>query len=225
MYSAFSSKRKEVNPTSAYNNDDHPVIEPWRSDSVGSPEETIRRAPEETTLQAKPSKKSQFTTENLNNLPKQRPVSNADFYNKPFTFTKTQKDVLNLVASPFTTRIRDYDMPDGPKVPTNLKTYDGMSYPDDHLTIFMETMDVHKLPEPAWCHFFHISLSGDARFWYENLLPGSINNFHELRDRFRANFLQQRRFQKTQAEILRIRQRSVESLKDYLGRFGKKHYT
>ncbi|GKA06299.1 reverse transcriptase domain-containing protein [Tanacetum coccineum] len=161
MYSTFSSKRKEVNPTSAYNNDDHPVIEPWRSDSEGSPEETIRQAPEETTLQAKPN---------------------------------------------------------GPKVPTNLKTYDGMSYPDDHLTIFMETMDVHKLPEPAWCHFFHISLSGDARFWYDNLLPGSINSFHELRDRFRANFLQQRRFQKTQAEILGIRQRSDESLKDYLGR-------
>ncbi|GJZ66820.1 hypothetical protein Tco_0630060 [Tanacetum coccineum] len=31
MYSAFSSKRKEVNPTSAYNNDDHPVIELWRN--------------------------------------------------------------------------------------------------------------------------------------------------------------------------------------------------
>ncbi|GJX97851.1 hypothetical protein Tco_0353649 [Tanacetum coccineum] len=37
---------------------------------------------------------------------------------------------------------------DGLKVPANLKTYDGMSYPDDHLTVFMGTMDVHKLPEP-----------------------------------------------------------------------------
>ncbi|GKD85149.1 hypothetical protein Tco_1356303 [Tanacetum coccineum] len=116
MYSAFSSKRKEVNPTSAYNNDDHPVIEPWRSDSEGSPEEAIRRAPEETTLQVKPS------------------------------------------------RIRDYDMPDGLKVPTNLKTYDIMSDPDDHLTVFMGAMDVHKLPKPAWCRLFHITLSGAARF-------------------------------------------------------------
>ncbi|GJS66228.1 hypothetical protein Tco_0680792 [Tanacetum coccineum] len=30
MYSTFSSKRKEMNPASAYNNNDHPVIEPWR---------------------------------------------------------------------------------------------------------------------------------------------------------------------------------------------------
>nr|GEX29993.1 hypothetical protein [Tanacetum cinerariifolium] len=63
------------------------------------------------------------------------------------------------------TQIRDYDMLDGLKVPTNLNTYDGMSDPDDHLIIFMGTMDVHMLPEPAWCRFFHITLCGAARFW------------------------------------------------------------
>nr|GEX87535.1 hypothetical protein [Tanacetum cinerariifolium] len=153
-------------------------------DSEGSHEEAIRRAPEEATFQAKPSKKSRFAIENIEDLPKQGPASNADFYNKPFTFTETQKNVRYLVASPFIARIRDYDMPDGLKVPTNLKTY-------------------------------------DARFWYDNLLSGSINCFHELRDKFRANFLQQRRFQKTQAKILGSRQKTEESLKDYLARFRK----
>ncbi|GKC81912.1 hypothetical protein Tco_1137629 [Tanacetum coccineum] len=61
-------------------------------------------------------------------------------------------------------RIRDYDMPNGLKGPTNVKTYDGTFDPDDHLTIFMGAMDVHKLPEPAWCRFFHINLCGAARF-------------------------------------------------------------
>ncbi|PWA71117.1 retrotransposon gag domain-containing protein [Artemisia annua] len=60
-----------------------------------------------------------------------------------------------------------------------------------------------------------------ARFWYDNLTPGCINSFHELRDKFRANFLQQRRFQKIQEEILGIRQCSDESLRDYLQRFGR----
>ncbi|GKB58040.1 gag protein, partial [Tanacetum coccineum] len=60
-----------------------------------------------------------------------------------------------------------------------------------------------------------------GRFWYDNLVPGSIDGFHQLRTKFRANFLQQRRFQKTQVETLGIRQRSEESLKDYLARFGK----
>lgn len=124
----------------------------------------------------------------------------------------------DLVTLPFTARIRDYDMPDGLKVPTNLKTYDSTTEPDDHLTIFMGTMDVHKLSEPAWCRFSHITLCRAARFWYDNLSLGSINSFHELRDKFRVNFLQHRRFQKTQAEILGIRQRSDESLRDCLGR-------
>ncbi|GKD06757.1 hypothetical protein Tco_1181731, partial [Tanacetum coccineum] len=98
MYSAFSSKRKELNPTSAYNNDDHPVVEPWR------------------------------------------PTGNADFYNKSFTLTETQENVRNLVASPFTTRIRDYDMPDGLKVPTNIKTYDDESLRDYFVRFGKETL-------------------------------------------------------------------------------------
>nr|GFB56993.1 hypothetical protein [Tanacetum cinerariifolium]GFC04720.1 hypothetical protein [Tanacetum cinerariifolium] len=141
MYSTFSLKRKEMNPASTYNNDGHHVIEPCQSDLEGSHEEAIRRAPKEATLQAKPSKKSWFGIKNIKDLPKQGPVNNADFYNKPFTFTETQKNVPNLVASPFTARIRDYDMPDGVKVPTNLKTYDGMKDPNDHLTVFMGAMD------------------------------------------------------------------------------------
>ncbi|GJR42504.1 reverse transcriptase domain-containing protein [Tanacetum coccineum] len=132
---------------------------------------TRRRDPTSTqknTLQAKPSKKSRFAIKNVEDLPKQIPVGNADFYNKPFTFIEMQDNIRNLVASPFTARIRDYNMPDGLKVPINLKIYDGMSDPDDHLTVFMGTMDVHKLPELAWCHFFHITLSGAARFKGKN---------------------------------------------------------
>ncbi|GKE24968.1 hypothetical protein Tco_1436480 [Tanacetum coccineum] len=41
MYSAFSSKRKEVNPTSIIEKDDHPILEPCQSDSGGQPEEAI----------------------------------------------------------------------------------------------------------------------------------------------------------------------------------------
>ncbi|GJU96165.1 hypothetical protein Tco_1320921 [Tanacetum coccineum] len=113
MYLSFLSKRKEVNPTSIIKNDDHPILEPWQSDSGGQPEEVIQQIPKDATL--------------------------AD-------------------------RIRDYDMPNGLKGPTNVKTYDGTFDPDDHLTIFMGAMDVHKLPEPAWCRFFHINLCGAARF-------------------------------------------------------------
>ncbi|PWA48159.1 retrotransposon gag domain-containing protein [Artemisia annua] len=85
----------------------------------------------------------------------------------------------------------DYDMPDGLKVPTNLKTYDGTIDLDDHLTIFMGTMDVRTCMVSLLSHH-----------------PKRSNK--------------QRRFQKTGAEILGIRQCSDESLRDYFGlRLGR----
>ncbi|GJX52540.1 hypothetical protein Tco_0280909 [Tanacetum coccineum] len=166
--------QKEVNPTSIIENDDHPILEPWHSDSGGQPEEAIQQTPRDATLADKPTKKNRVATENLFRPSKHKHGNNAAFYKKPFTFVETEKDIRDLVASPFTARIRDYDMPDGLKVPTNLKTYDGTSDPDDHLTIFMGTMDVHKLPEPAWCRFFHITLCGAARLWsvHQQIAPG-----------------------------------------------------
>ncbi|GJW56772.1 gag protein, partial [Tanacetum coccineum] len=60
-----------------------------------------------------------------------------------------------------------------------------------------------------------------ARFWYDNLAPGRIDGFHQLRDKFKANFLQQSRFPKTQTQILGIQKQPEESLKDYVARFSK----
>ncbi|PWA92900.1 gag protein [Artemisia annua] len=201
MYKAFTRKLKDVPTPPAFTNADPPIIEPWNSDSDD--------------VQQGKAKENPFVESDNGDPSKSRDAVRAT------PLTNTDRDARDLVASSFTKRIRDYDMPDDIKVTTNLRAYDGTTDPDDHLTVFMGTMDVHKLPEPAWCRFFHITLSGAARFWYDNLTPGSINGFHQLRDKFRANFLQQRRFQKTQAEILGIRQRPDESLKDYVARFSK----
>ncbi|GJU04938.1 hypothetical protein Tco_1121368 [Tanacetum coccineum] len=71
---------------------------------------------------------------------------------------------------------------DGLKVPANLKAYDGMSDPDDHLTVFMGTMDIHKLLKPVWCRFFPITLCGATRFWAED-----ANNENRLREPRQGN--------------------------------------
>ncbi|GJZ47316.1 hypothetical protein Tco_0601148, partial [Tanacetum coccineum] len=126
-------------------------------------------------------------------------VQNYDRMNAMYkAFTKKLKDGLHQpmcanteppVIEPWNSDSDDvhpnYDMPDGIKVLTNLRAYDGTTDPYDHLTVFMGTMDVHKLPEPAWCRFFHITLCGATRFWYDNLAPRIINGFHQLRDKFR----------------------------------------
>nr|GEX42501.1 hypothetical protein [Tanacetum cinerariifolium] len=105
----------------------------------------------------------------LTNMIKEKQAVNNDFYHEPFIFKESEKDVLDLVASSFTKWVRDYDMRDGIKVLTNLRAYNGTTDPDDHLTVFMGIMDVHKLFEPAWCRFFHITVSGAARFCRETL--------------------------------------------------------
>nr|GEU44629.1 hypothetical protein [Tanacetum cinerariifolium] len=118
---------------------------------------------------------------------------NNDFYHQPFIFKETKGDMRDLVASLFSKQIRDYDMPDGIKVLTNLRAYDDTTDPNDHPMVFIGTIDAHKLPKPAWCRFFYITLCGVARFW----------------------------FQKTQEKILGIQQREDESLKEYVAQFSK----
>ncbi|GKD11709.1 gag protein, partial [Tanacetum coccineum] len=180
-----------------------PIIEPWNSDSDDLHPGNVKENAFIESDNADPSK-SHAT---IGGAPtKNTSKQSNDFYHKPFVFREADRDIHDLVASPFTKWIRDYDMPDNIKVPINLRTYDDTTDPDNHLIVFMGTMDKHKLLEPAWCRFYQIMLSGAARFWYDHLAPGSIDGFYQLRDKFRANFLQQRRFQKTQAEILGIRQ-------------------
>ncbi|PWA38565.1 gag protein [Artemisia annua] len=235
MYLAFSSKsypqQRDEDP-----DDNHPFVELQRDESEEVPTQNKKVDAEKSTSSERSLKKSpdiiihdgqkecdtsRSTSQLINAFRKRKLTKDTNFYNEPFVFNESERNVRDLVASPFTKRIRDYVMPDGLKVPSNLKSYDGLSDPDDHLTMFIGTMDVHKLLEPAWCRIFNITLCGAARFWYDNLAPDSIDGFYQLQDKFRANFMQQRRFQKTQAEILGIRQKSKESLKDYLARFGK----
>ncbi|GJR10203.1 reverse transcriptase domain-containing protein [Tanacetum coccineum] len=194
MYKAFTQKLKS---TPVLTSTEPPVIEPWNSDSDDVPAKARENIFVGSDNGGPPKSRASTGPTPLTDAVRGRPVVNNDFYHEPFIFKESDRDVRGLVASPFTTRIRDYDMPDGIKVPTNLRTYDGTTDPDNHLTVFMGTMD------------------------YNNLTPGSIDGFHQLRDKFQANFLQQRRFQKTQAEILGIRQRPDESLKDYVAWFSK----
>ncbi|GJX39179.1 hypothetical protein Tco_0252482 [Tanacetum coccineum] len=139
------------------------VIETWNSDSNDVPPAKTKENIFVESDNGDPSKSHATVGPTPpTNAVKGRPMVTNDFYHEPFIFKETGRDVRDLVASPFTTRIRDYDMPDGIKVLINLRTYDGTIDPDDHLTVFMGTIDVHKLPEPAWCRFFHITLCGAA---------------------------------------------------------------
>nr|GEX18296.1 reverse transcriptase domain-containing protein [Tanacetum cinerariifolium] len=173
MYKAFTRKLKDIPLQPTLTNADPPVIKPWASDSEDArPVKAKENAFVESDNNEPPKNQGTVRATPLTNMIKEKQAVNNNFYHEPFIFKESKKDVRDLVASPFTKRIRDYDMPDGIKVTTNLRAYDGTTDPNNHLTVFMGTMDVHKLPEPAWCRFFHITLSGAARFC--GLRPGRL---------------------------------------------------
>nr|GEY17753.1 retrotransposon Gag domain-containing protein [Tanacetum cinerariifolium] len=161
MYTAFTQARKDVSRRSIPNNG-NPSVELWNSDSEEAhPSKTLGKTFVEND-EVEPITTTPLDVTNA----KGKVTQNVEFYQHPFVFKEPNRDTRDLVASPFTNRIRDYNMPDGLKVPTNLKTYDGMSDLDDHLTVFMGTTDVHKLTEPVWCRLFPITLCGPAGFWF-----------------------------------------------------------
>ncbi|GKB56185.1 hypothetical protein Tco_0912371 [Tanacetum coccineum] len=138
MYTMFTHARKDVShrslPTSG-----NPSGEPWNSDSE---EAYPSKALGKTFVQNDEVEPIPATPLDANNT-KGKGTQSKEFYHQPFVFKDPNRDTKDLMASPFNNRIWKYDIPDGLKVPANLRTYDGMSDPDD-LTIFMGTMDVHN---------------------------------------------------------------------------------
>nr|GEW56958.1 reverse transcriptase domain-containing protein [Tanacetum cinerariifolium] len=132
VYTAFTHARKEV-PHRLLPTSRNPYGEPRNFDSEEahpskSLEKTFVENDEVEPIPANPL--------DANNT-KGKGTQNMEFYHQPFVFKGPNRNTKDLVASPFTNRIREYDMPDGLKVPANLKAYDGMSDLDDHLTVFM----------------------------------------------------------------------------------------
>ncbi|GKE37454.1 hypothetical protein Tco_1460859, partial [Tanacetum coccineum] len=78
------------------------------------------------------------------------------------------------------------------------KTYDGSEDPEDHLKIFQAVAKVERWAMPTWCHMFNSTLTGNARVWFDDLLPKCI---------------------KDPVEIHHIKQKEGESTKDFVRRF------
>ncbi|GJR64119.1 reverse transcriptase domain-containing protein [Tanacetum coccineum] len=59
----------------------------------------------------------------------------------------------------------------------------------------------------------------NARVWFDDLLPESIDSYDNLKEAFLANYLQQKKCIKDPVEIHLIKQREGESTKDFVRRF------
>ncbi|GJV53003.1 reverse transcriptase domain-containing protein [Tanacetum coccineum] len=122
-------------------------------------------------------------------------------------------------TDPFTPRICYFDLPKRIRMPSHVKTYDGSEDPEDHLKIFQAAAKVERWAMPTWCHMFNSTLTGNARVWFDDLLPESIDSYDDLKEAFLANYLQQKKCIKDPVEIHHIKQREGESTEDFVRRF------
>ncbi|GKA51800.1 reverse transcriptase domain-containing protein [Tanacetum coccineum] len=104
-------------------------------------------------------------------------------------------------------------------MPSHIKTYDGSEDPEDHLKIFQTAAKTERRVMPTWCHMFNSTLTGNARVWFDDLLPESINSYDDLKKAFLENYLQQKKCIKDPIEIHNIKQREGESTEDFVKRY------
>ncbi|GJX07523.1 reverse transcriptase domain-containing protein [Tanacetum coccineum] len=121
-------------------------------------------------------------------------------------------------VDPFTPRIRYFDFPKT-RMPSHIKTYDGSEDPEDHLKIFQTAAKTERWAMPTWCHMFNSTLTGNARVWFDDLPPESIDSYDDLKKAFLENYLQQKKCIKDPIEIHNIKQREGESTEDFVKRY------
>ncbi|XP_074278532.1 uncharacterized protein LOC141602118 [Silene latifolia] len=106
-----------------------------------------------------------------------------------------------------------------------MKTYDGTSDPQNHVSIFKQKMLSASIPselkQVCMCKGFGTTLTGAALQWFINLPNGSIKNFADLVYVFNQQFASNRDMTKRPSNLFRVKQLPDEPLKEFLARFVK----
>ncbi|GKU89550.1 hypothetical protein SLEP1_g3676 [Rubroshorea leprosula] len=104
------------------------------------------------------------------------------------------------IPHPLNTNITLEPYPAGFKIP-QLETYDGTKDPDDHLHDFYSCMQAQNASDALMCKIF----------------PSTLR---EMASAFATKFSSRRLIRKTTSELMRVKQRDGESLKNYMSRFN-----
>ncbi|XP_043692854.1 uncharacterized protein LOC122643282 [Telopea speciosissima] len=128
---------------------------------------------------------------------------------------------FRLAKHPFTRELMREELPKGFKPPT-FEAYDGKGDPNDHISYFNAIMTVYGGSDVVSCRSFPTSLKGPAALWFAKLKPNSIRSFTELAKAFVSHFQSSVKQKKTTANLLAIKQRSDESIRDYIAHFNAK---
>ena len=84
--------------------------------------------------------------------------------------------IVRMADSPFTLAVQECPVPSKFRLP-QLKPFDGLKDPLDHLNTFKTILGFQQPPDEILCRSLPTTLNGVARDWFTKLPPSSINNF------------------------------------------------
>lgn len=114
---------------------------------------------------------------------------------------------------PFTKRVIAYQLLNKFKVP-QIPNYSGVGDLVEHLENYQMHLALHTTPDEVACQAFPLTLSGNARKWFQGLASDSVDTFKDLARIFLTQFLGSRERKKPSGYLLTLHQREGESLKD-----------
>jgi hypothetical protein len=99
--------------------------------------------------------------------------------------------------------------------------YDGTSNPSEFLQVYVTAITAAGGNTAVMTTYFHVALSGPARTWLMNLVPGSVYSWEELCARFVANFASAYQQHGAEAHLHAVRQEPGETLRTFISHFTK----
>ncbi|XP_058111671.1 uncharacterized protein LOC131254986 [Magnolia sinica] len=99
--------------------------------------------------------------------------------------------------------------------------YSGSKDPTEHVESYRSWIQIQSASDAMICPAFSITLTGAVRNWYRWLRLRSINTFTELNRSFLTQFIVGKKSRKSSTHLLTLKQKSEESLKDYISRFNE----
>ncbi|XP_043717724.1 uncharacterized protein LOC122665638 [Telopea speciosissima] len=119
---------------------------------------------------------------------------------------------------PFTRELMRAELPKGFKPPT-FEAYEGKGDPNKHISYFNAMMTVYGGSDVVSNRSFLTSFKGPAALWFAKK-PNLIRSFTELAKAFISRFQINVKQKKTTTNLLAVKQRSDESIRDYIARFN-----
>ena len=113
-------------------------------------------------------------------------------------------DLVNRIDSPFTTSVNSFPLPQKFRMP-QIKSYDRVKDPLDHLETFKTLMHLQGVPNKIMCRAFPTMLKGPAIIWFNRLTLNSINTFKELSAQFTSHFNGGHRYKRSTMCLMSIK--------------------